>query len=156
MKACGFSERVRQAASSGVWTDELRDHCAACEPCAETTLVTAALCEDAAFINDEAPPLPDPTVLWMRARLERRQRTSRRALQGIVWAHRAALFLAGVIGLLLVPKLWPMIAKSADVVESFATVPSLPLTLIGPALVLMMCFAVLALMAIWNELAEEH
>jgi hypothetical protein len=155
MSECRFEERVRQAAAGGAWTDELRDHCASCAPCAETTLVTAALCDDARFLAAEAEPLPDPRALWLRARIDNRVRCSRRAVSGIVWVHRLALCTAVLVGLVITPRVWSVLARSAEAVTSVSFLPSLPVAVAAPAIVLVMSFAALALMAVWNEVAEE-
>lgn len=156
MIECGFEDRVRDAAGTGLWTEELRDHCASCEPCAETTLVTAALSADSEVLGEMAPQLPDPRVIWMRARFEKRQQKSMKAVRGIVWFHRIAIACAAVFGMVVAPRVLSVFAKSFGSIHFESLLPRLPLSIAGPALVLVVSFGVLGLMAMWNEVAEER
>lgn len=154
MNDCLTEEQVREAAQTGHWTDELRDHCASCSPCAETALVTAALCADARELETDDSPLPDPRLIWLRARIESRRVKSTRATLAIVWVQRAAIACAAVIGLVAAPGLWRLLARVKGALLPAATRFDLPVFVAAPGLVLAATFAVLALMALWNELVE--
>lgn len=156
MIECGFEDRVRDAARTGRWSEDLRDHCAACEPCAETTLVTAALSADSETLDRTAHQLPDPRVIWMRARLEKRQQKSMKAVRGIVWFHRIAIACAMVFGIVVAPRFLSVFSNSFGSIHFESLMPRLPLSVAGPALVLVVSFGVLGLMAMWNEVVEER
>jgi hypothetical protein len=109
---CPTAERL--ASTVGDARDRsLHDHVAACPACQDALLVAAAL---AAAVGDDAP-LPDPRVLWLRARREARARAARRATRVIgVVQVAAATLLAGAlvaVGSAFVPPLGDALAESA-------------------------------------------
>ena len=84
--SCAHEDAVAAAANSGVWTPELRAHRDGCMTCAELTLVVAAMAADAEELMNLTKPLPDPGIIWLRARLAEREDKFRRATRGIVGA----------------------------------------------------------------------
>jgi hypothetical protein len=154
MNECHREREVQAAASGGVWSDELRDHCAACSPCAETAVVAAALCADAQALEIEDGPLPDPRYLWLRARLETRRRQSARATRAIAWVQRAAVLCALVVAGVAAPGLWRLLGRATRELEPAVASIDLPLAVAAPGLVLAVTVTVLVLLALWNELVE--
>ena len=152
---CAHEDAVAAAATSGVWTPELRAHRDGCMTCAELTLVVAALAADAEQLADEAIPLPDPGVLWFRAQLAERERAFKRATSAIVWVQRAAIVVVAAIGLTFAPGLWALIGKFVAGLELGSAAAELPRAAGSPTLVLVTSLLVLGGLALW-ELTAAH
>jgi predicted anti-sigma-YlaC factor YlaD len=152
---CAHEEAVAAAATSGVWTPELRAHRDGCMTCAELTLVVAALAADAEQLADEAIPLPDPGVLWFRAQLAERERVFKRATSAIVWVQRVAIAVVAAIGLAFAPGLWALIGKFVAGLNLGPTAAELPRAAGSPTLVLVTSLLVLGGLALW-ELTAVH
>ncbi len=155
MKNCGYEEAVMAAVQSGHWSDELLEHRESCLVCAEVTLVASLLVDDAENLAAEEHSLPDPRVLWLRASLEKRRNVTLRATLLISWMQRATL--AATVGILafFAPNLLSMFRGAGHQIVGSLTLPDLPATVAAPALVLLLTFSTLALMALWNEFAEQ-
>ncbi|GBC85697.1 hypothetical protein HRbin11_02147 [bacterium HR11] len=68
-RTCVYEDAVRRAARTGRWDEALRDHVAGCDLCRDVAAVTRALQALAQMpISDEAR-LPDPALIWWKARL---------------------------------------------------------------------------------------
>ena len=78
-EACRFESAVMQAAREDRWTESLRAHLAECDDCVAAVSVAPWMTQFAR-IGDREHMLPDPSVLWLKAKL----------LQGTVEANRAA------------------------------------------------------------------
>jgi hypothetical protein len=90
---CPITERLATA-DSGALDRSLHAHVGGCPSCQDMLLVTAAL----AAAADDDEPLPDPRVLWLRARREARARAARRASRAIdVVQMAAATLIAGAL-----------------------------------------------------------
>jgi hypothetical protein len=70
MMGCRRGREAQKAADTGRWTTELREHVTGCPTCREISLVVTAL----ASAHVRRPAMPDPAVLWARARHARRLR----------------------------------------------------------------------------------
>ena len=67
---CGRGKEVVDAAATGRWSEATREHAAGCEDCGAAAAVAAWM--DAAAKSDvREHKLPDPAVLWLRAKLLR-------------------------------------------------------------------------------------
>jgi len=77
---CPFEPNVIEAALSGQWSESLRAHAASCPDCAAAAEV-APWMQSFASKDDREHILPDPAVLWLKAKL----------LQGNAAVDRAAL-----------------------------------------------------------------
>lgn len=77
---CPFERNVIDAAESGAWTATLREHAASCAECAAAAEVASWMNEFARH-DDREHILPDPAVLWLKAKL----------LQSSAAVERAAL-----------------------------------------------------------------
>jgi hypothetical protein len=78
-EACGFESDVLRAIEEDRWTDSLRDHLTTCEECVAAMLV-APWMGRFAKMSDREHILPDPSVVWLKAKL----------LQGSVEAARVS------------------------------------------------------------------
>lgn len=65
---CRFEADVLRAAEDDRWTDALRRHLAACDDCVATASV-APWMSRFARISDREHILPDPQIVWLKARL---------------------------------------------------------------------------------------
>ncbi|MCD4749785.1 MAG: hypothetical protein K8R59_10475 [Thermoanaerobaculales bacterium] len=155
MKSCSFEERVSAAARTGSWSDELRDHCASCRDCAETTLVMAALVADAEMLAADTVPLPDPRAIWLRSRLQERRAKAVRATRVITWMQRLAIFLAGAVAASVVPGIFRHLFGPLRSFSPASLMSDMPLMISAPGVILLLTFGVMALMALWNEMVES-
>lgn len=86
---CPLEEKITAASRSGLWSDTLLAHVAACASCEETTLVASYLSEsNAAALSDR---LPDPGRIWFKAQIAAKTEAMERAMRPILWARRFAL-----------------------------------------------------------------
>jgi hypothetical protein len=65
---CPFEPNIIEAAASGAWSEALRAHTRSCEDCAAAAEVGAWMAE-LALRDDREHILPDPSVLWLKAKL---------------------------------------------------------------------------------------
>ena len=65
---CPFEPNVIDAAASGAWTESLRAHVASCEDCAAAAEIAPWMSEFSRH-DDREHILPDPAVLWLKAKL---------------------------------------------------------------------------------------
>jgi hypothetical protein len=65
---CAFEPNVLDAATTGDWTESLRAHLASCESCAAAAEVAPWMASFSG-IDEREHILPDPAVLWLKARL---------------------------------------------------------------------------------------
>lgn len=111
---CAFEDEVARAARNGRWSEQIAAHRDRCPACAEVAVVAAALASDADELAAHAPPLPDPGLIWLRARLAVRERQVKRAVRWISVVQKAALVCTVAVALAFAPEVW----RSADVVLS--------------------------------------
>lgn len=65
---CRYESEVLRAAAHDRWTDELREHLRSCDECIATAAV-APWMSSFAKISDREHILPDPSVVWLKAKL---------------------------------------------------------------------------------------
>lgn len=155
-KGCPHEESVIAAVHSGAWSSELEEHRNGCLSCAELTLVVAALRSDAEALMTMDEPLPDPSPVWLRARLASRERDYRRATRAIVWVQRAAFGLALAIALAFAPGLW---IKIKSVIQGFSlgsSMMDIPRAAGSPILVVVCSIVVLGIFAFWELAAVRE
>jgi hypothetical protein len=80
MTGCRFEPDVIRAATSGEWTASLRAHLDVCADCAAAAEAGPWM-EEFARIDDREHILPDPAVLWLKAKL----------MQSNTMMHRVAM-----------------------------------------------------------------
>jgi hypothetical protein len=97
MNACRREADVLRAARDDRWTDNLRSHLAECEDCAMTASV-APWMTSFARVGDREHLLPDPSIVWLKAKL----------LQGTAEANRATrpLTIAQMVSYVIVAGGW--------------------------------------------------
>lgn len=79
MNACRWEADVLRAAAEDRWPDNLRRHLAECDDCVATAAV-APWMSTFAGIRDQHHVLPDPSIVWLKAKL----------LQGTIDSQRVA------------------------------------------------------------------
>lgn len=86
---CGREARVIEAARTGAWEPELRQHASACPACSEAALAARVLNEMAAVDMAEAR-IPDAGLMWWKAQLLAKREAAERATQPINFVERFA------------------------------------------------------------------
>jgi hypothetical protein len=125
--------------------------------CAELTLVVAAMAADAEELMNLTKPLPDPGIIWLRARLAEREDKFRRATRGIVWVQRATIAVVAAIGMAFAPGLWTWIKGLVTGLDLASAAAGLPRAAGSPTLVMVMSLLVLGGLALWElTLAHEN
>ena len=156
-EGCRYEPEVLRAAEDDRWTDALRRHLTECDDCVAAASV-APWMDRFANISDREHILPDPSVVWLKAKL----------LQGTVDVGRASrpldvvqmvayvVVAAGWAGLLMWH--WPTVEKwmsgftPAGIVTTAARAESLSMSFFAMVAVLGSMTVMLALHTI---LAEE-
>ena len=152
-ESCPRARSAAQAGRSGKWNDELAAHVKACPSCGESSLVARWMTALAEGLDLRLPPVADPDLVWLRARLLGRSRQSDRALlpiriAGAVTALGSAAVLATLPGEGWNPN-WDWLTSAAT---GWADVWDLPLSL--PITALWAPAAIIAsflLVFTWNE-----
>jgi len=70
---CDQESTIIHAARSNNWDASTRHHAATCPSCRETVKVLMALVS-LKLTTPEAPPAPDPRLIWLKASFARRQK----------------------------------------------------------------------------------
>ena len=101
-RACEHEADVRELARSNADAPALRGHVATCPACRET-LAVATWMRRFAALPAEAPPLPNPIGIWLRAEMLRRWDAQRKAESPIEVGERiqAGVGLLGAAALLV-------------------------------------------------------
>ena len=109
-KGCPQEASVSRAARTGQWDDALEAHAAACPACAEAVLISNSL-RAIALDTEDHKPLPDPYLVWLKAKLTERQVASQRAAKPWDLAEALGQCVVGVVlaGWLLAE--WPSIQQ---------------------------------------------
>ena len=87
--SCRFEADVIYAAANDSWSEALREHAATCQSCAMAAEV-APWMQQFARIDVRQRPLPDPAVLFLKAKLLQSTRTAERATLPITRLQIAA------------------------------------------------------------------
>jgi hypothetical protein len=124
--------------------------------CAELTLVVSALAADAERLMDDPKPLPDPGVIWMRARLADREQKFHRATRAIVVVQRATVAVVAAIGLAFAPGVWNFLRRAVSSLSFDFSVQDLPRSAGSPLLVLAVSLTVLGALGLWELTAARH
>lgn len=129
---CEFEARVALAARTDSWPDGLRQHVRGCPACGEALRAAAFLGRVASEI-ERAAALPEPTRIWLKARLEQ-------AIEAEIRASGAPLWSRGLAGFAAALSAWLVWRAGADTVSLLArqlsgAVDALTLTAAGIAIV---------------------
>jgi hypothetical protein len=145
-RECPRDAEVVAAARNGAWTESLHRHLETCPDCRCTAAVAGALLA----LASEPPrdPLPDPRLVWLRARRERARRAARRvdAITGTMFKIGAAAVL--VSGLLGGRWLWPKLQRAVAAIAEPAASVGDPSALAVVAATL----GALVLLVTWNRM----
>lgn len=114
---CAFEDEVARAARNGRWSEQLSAHRDRCPICAETSLVAAALAADADVLTADALPLPDPGLIWLRARLAARERQVRKATRWISLVQKTAFACTASVALAFAPAVWRSLTEAVSRVD---------------------------------------
>ena len=96
--SCPKSEAVVQAVRSNNWPDSLRAHIDRCKSCRETSQVASWMARMAENLESIPGELPDPELIWLKAKINRRSQLPARALLPL---KAGCLFGAAGLSLLL-------------------------------------------------------
>ena len=94
---CPRGESVLEAARTGRWSDELTAHVARCVSCGESSRAIRWMIELGQVVDAATAPLPDPHLIWLKARIRRRSEESWRTLLPIGIACGASAVGVGVV-----------------------------------------------------------
>ena len=94
-KGCPQEASVLTAARTGQWDEALEAHAAACPACGEVALVSGSL-RTFALETDGHNRLPDPYLVWLKAKLTERQVASQRASKPWDMAEALGQFVVAV------------------------------------------------------------
>jgi len=153
---CPHEKAVLAAVRSGEWSPELEEHRNGCLSCAELTVVVAALTNDAKALMAMQEPVPDPSPVWLRARLASKERDFQRATRAIVWVQRAAVGLALGIGVAFAPNVWHTLKTAAASLDLGSPVLDVPRAAGSPLLIVVCSMMILGLLAAWELIAARE
>jgi hypothetical protein len=111
-RICPFEAWTAEAVKTGRWSDELRSHLAGCAVCEETRTV-AALLNRAAEALGRTEPAPDPTLIWLKAELARRNGPDRRDRKIWLWSGALSGVAATVTAWVSLKWIVPVVALDA-------------------------------------------
>ncbi|MXY29752.1 MAG: hypothetical protein F4Y48_00895 [Gammaproteobacteria bacterium] len=94
---CPREEAVLKAARAGGWSDELAAHVARCDSCREASTAIRWMIELGQTVDSGPASLPDPHLIWLKARIRRRSGASWRTLLPILIACGASAIGLGMI-----------------------------------------------------------
>jgi hypothetical protein len=125
MSTCTFEEAVVSAMHSGTLSPELHEHAVSCPVCSDAVLVAEYLQDQAALIATSDRPLPDPGLIWWRARIEARKEAGKRATRAITIMQSVSLGIGSVITLGAAYWAWPVLSRwlGALIPRSLPTAP---------------------------------
>jgi hypothetical protein len=155
--ACRFEPQIIQAVQQDRWTDALRAHLAECDDCVAAVSVAPWMTQFSR-IGDREHILPDPSVIWLKAKLLQRaadvNRVSRPmdALQLIAYVVVAGGWAGTLLWKWKEVETWMRTFTPTGMVESVARAESLSMSFFALVLVLASMTVMLALHTI---LAEE-
>ncbi len=150
--SCPFEDRVAAAHARSEWSPELEDHVMSCPSCAEELLVRAFFSEASAAV-ETLGAAPDPELVWLRARLERRRTEAQRAIGPIQVVERLALVTATAAAAFGLWQLGPSLRGVFGQLD-FGSLGRLPASFGNPWLVVLMSGSVLVL--IWLADLYQH
>ena len=105
--------------------------------------MVATLTTDAEMLEALETPLPDPSAIWLRARLATHVRDFHRATRAIVWVQRAAVAVALAVGMAFTPGLWRVARNAMAGIDLSSPLTNLPRAAGSPLLVVIISMVVL-------------
>jgi hypothetical protein len=110
---CAFEPNVLRAASRGDWSESLRAHVASCADCAAATEV-ASWMEQFSVVDERPRALPDPAVLWLKAKLLATNTDLERAARPITRVQMAAYAVVAACWAALLTWKWSALTAWAE------------------------------------------
>jgi hypothetical protein len=156
-EACRFEPQVLRAAQEDRWTDALRTHVSWCDDCVAAMSV-APWMGQFARISDREHILPDPSIIWLKAKLLQTTKDVSRVtrpltvMQMIAYAIVAAGWAAVLLWKWTAIETWMHSFTPAGMVVNVARAQSLSMSFFAVVLVLASMTVMLAMHTI---LAEE-
>lgn len=92
---CSYEAEVLRAVATAHIGEDLRDHIASCEECAELLSVASAVADDRQTLMREAP-IPSSGLMWLRTKVRAQEEARRMAVR------TATLVQAGLIAVALI------------------------------------------------------
>ena len=149
-ESCPREAEVAMAARCDRWPAELDEHTRSCLACAQVRLVAGFLLDVA---NEPDPdPLPDPRLIFLRARFEARRTVARRATRAISVVQGVAAACGAALGIRVLMWLWPAMRQMFGTVSRLPEPSLLPSGSADPTLVVLVCALVIGAMVL-RELA---
>ena len=157
---CRFEPDAIRAVSTGKWTESLRGHVAGCADCAAAVEVGPWMEEFARF-DERTRTLPDPAVLWLKAKLMQSNTAVERAALPITRVQIAAYLIVAACWAALLTWKWSAIrawvnsfAPGRIIMASAGAQATATLSLTFFAVIIILGSATVAL-AMHTILAEE-
>ena len=94
---CPWGNAVLEAARAGEWSDERAAQGARCSSCGESSCAIRWMIELGQTVDSALAPLPDPSLIRLKARIRKRSEESWRTLLPIVIACGASAIGLGVL-----------------------------------------------------------
>lgn len=147
---CRFEPHVVEAAATNAWSESLRAHVADCDDCAAAAMAAPFMSAFASF-DERTHPLPDPSLLWLKARLLQNRAAVERVSLPITRLQIAAY--------IVVAACWAaLLTWKSSAVEAWLSgrvlLGSVPFSLTVVVIILMLASATVAV-AMHTILAEE-
>jgi hypothetical protein len=117
---CSREEDVVVAVRSGEWREELRRHVASCSMCAEVQQVSRWMTGVAERMSREGI-VPDPTVVWLKAQLEERQRREAAAIRKAALRKVPARFVGWLAVSMAAAWIWPYLISATAATEGWVS-----------------------------------
>jgi hypothetical protein len=154
---CRYEHDVLRAIEEDRWTETLRNHVAGCDDCA-AALSVGAWMDRFAAVDTRERPLPDPSVVWLKAKVMSSSVAVERAVRPMRALHFIAYFLVAAGWAALLTWKWALLRQwlfslsPAHALANVANGAQLSITFFLTILVLSSMTVALALHTI---LAEE-
>jgi hypothetical protein len=108
--ACRYEREVLHAIEENRWTDTLRMHVAGCDDCAASMSV-APWMDRFSAVETRERPLPDPTVVWLKAKVMGGSVAVERAVRPMQAFHFVAYFLVAAGWAALLTWKWTLLQQ---------------------------------------------
>jgi len=154
---CRYESQVITAAEEDRWTSSLREHVASCEECSAATGI-ASWMNDFSRIEHREHILPDPSIVWLKARLLRANAAAERVARPMTAASMTGYAVVAACWAALLSWKWTAIEtwlngfSPAHIIRGEVGTSSLSLSFFAIVFLLSSATVVLALHTI---LAEE-
>ena len=124
-ESCAHEPTVSTAVKSGRWDEETGNHAASCIRCSD--IIRTAEWMRSMAVASGWPPSPDPDLLWIEARLLKRQMKRERSMLVFVGLEGVAIALLCALSVRFLPAVFKLSTTSAPTLVALllAAVPLL-------------------------------